>query len=84
MGGCSPAVSTGHLAARRVGELVAAVLPEPWTTHTLRHWFATRTWEATRDIYVVMRLLGHTKPETTARYIATSTAALRDAVAWAV
>lgn len=74
----------GHLAPRRVGELVGEVLPDPWTTHTLRHWFATRTWEATRDIYVVMRLLGHTKPETTARYIATSTAALRDAVAWAV
>lgn len=78
-----PGRMDGHLAPRRVGELVGMVLPDPWTTHTLRHWFATKTWEATRDIYVVMRLLGHTKPETTARYIATSTAALRDAVAWA-
>lgn len=73
----------GHLSARRVGELVSGVLPPPWTTHTLRHYFATATYAQTQDVLVLMRLLGHSRPEVTMRYVAQSTDALRAAIAWA-
>jgi integrase/recombinase XerC len=40
------------------------------TAHQLRHRFATRTYQASRDIRVVQELLGHQSPTTTAIYTA--------------
>ena len=73
----------GHLSPRRVGDLVAAALPPPWTCHTLRHYFATRTWQATRDLFVTQQLLGHQRPETTQRYVQVAGEHLRAGLAWA-
>ncbi|MFT3877416.1 MAG: tyrosine-type recombinase/integrase [Propioniciclava sp.] len=73
----------GHLSPARVGELVSELLPAHWTCHTLRHYFATRTYAATRDIIAVQRLLGHAKPETTMGYIGLGQDVLRGAVSWA-
>lgn len=64
-----------------MGKLVRSCLPEGWTTHTLRHRFATAAYGATRDLRAVQELLGHAKPETTARYAAVPDGALRAAVA---
>ena len=40
-----------------------------YTAHTLRHRFGTRVYAGCKDIRAVQELLGHTKPETTARYV---------------
>lgn len=72
-----PGAVGGHLSARRVGELATAVLPGAWTLHSLRHRFASRAHEASRDLIAVSRLLGHASVATTQRYVATDAARLR-------
>jgi integrase/recombinase XerC len=37
--------------------------------HTLRHRFATQTYDSTRDLVAVQELLGHSEPGTTRRYV---------------
>lgn len=69
----------GHLSARWIGKLGASVLPSPWTLHTLRHRFATRAYNAEKDILAVKELLGHSNVATTQRYIGSDSGALRRA-----
>lgn len=59
----------GHLSPRWVGTLAAAALPRPHTLHTLRHRFATTAYRVSRDLYAVQRLLGHSSPSITQRYV---------------
>lgn len=59
-----------HLTPRWIGRLVGRALGPGWTTHTIRHAFATQAYQAHRDLRAVQELLGHSKPETTARYAA--------------
>lgn len=63
-----PGAIDGHLSARRVGELVGAVLPEGVTAHMLRHRFATVAYQTSRDIRAVQSLLGHARLDTTMIY----------------
>lgn len=69
-----------HLTPHHVGKIVSALLPDGWTTHTLRHRCATVAYASTRDLRAVQELLGHAKPETTARYTQVPAGALRAAV----
>lgn len=62
--------AAGHLSAGRVGELVSELLPDGWTTHTLRHRFASAAYRADRDIRAVQELLGHVSVATTQVYTA--------------
>ena len=48
--------------------------------HALRHRFATRAYELDHDVFAVQRLLGHARPETTQRYVATTEDRLRSTV----
>lgn len=50
------------------------------TMHQLRHWFGTRTYQASKDLRVVQELLGHSSPTTTAIYTAFSDEDSRAAV----
>lgn len=64
-----PGEIDGHLSPWWVGKLVADVLPDGWTMHTLRHRFATRAYALDKDVFAVQELLGHASPETTRRYV---------------
>lgn len=76
-----PNPKTGRpLTPHHVGKLVSSALLEGWTCHTLRHRCATVAYDATRDLRAVQELLGHAKPETTARYTAVRPTALLEAV----
>jgi integrase/recombinase XerC len=59
-----------HLSPWMVGRLVADVLPDHWTMHTLRHRFASRAYRGTRSLRAVQTLLGHASIATTERYTA--------------
>jgi integrase len=50
--------------------VLSDVLGDGTTGHQLRHRFATRAYSVDRDLLAVSQLLGHSKPETTARYAA--------------
>jgi site-specific recombinase XerD len=77
-----PSARGGHLSPSTIGNLVRQVLPDAWTTHTLRHRFASQAYaHGGRDLRAVQELLGHSKPETTARYTAVPDGALAAAVA---
>lgn len=75
-----PGDHDGHLSPRWVGKLIARLLPEPWTMHSLRHRFATRAYAAAGDLLVVQKLLGHTSPVTTQVYVRLPDDALRRTV----
>lgn len=75
-----PGRVNGHLAAGTVTVLLSRALPDGWTGHTLRHRFATRAYAGTRDLLAVGALLGHSRPETTQRYVLLPDDALRAAV----
>lgn len=61
---------TGHVEVTYVGRRVARLLGDGWTAHSLRHRYATGTYAATHDLYLVSKLLGHESVETTQRYVA--------------
>lgn len=69
-----------HVQPGAVGSALAGLLGEHWTAHGLRHRFATRAYAGTRDLRAVQELLGHSQPETTARYTAVPDGALTAAV----
>jgi integrase len=70
----------GHLSPGHVGELVKAVLPPGWTTHSLRHRFATAAYARKRDVFTLQAVLGHASPSTTVRYVQLPEDAGRDLV----
>lgn len=73
----------GHLAPATVGKLVTRHLTGSWTTHTLRHRYATAAYDGCHDLAAVQELLGHSKPETTRIYVEVRREALRAAARWA-
>lgn len=57
-------MTPGHIT-----RLLSRTLPGDWTGHTLRHRMGTQAYAGTRDLLAVGALLGHTRPETTQRYV---------------
>lgn len=53
------------------------LFPGRWSAHSLRHRYATRTYESTHDLYLVSKLLGHSSVETTQIYVAMPDSRLR-------
>lgn len=69
-----------HIGAGVVTKHVSEVFPEGWTCHKLRHRFASQAYAGTHDLLSVQKLLGHSSPATTQRYVATPQDALIAAV----
>lgn len=69
-GWCFPSPDGGHLTPAHVGKIVSRLLPDGWTTHTLRHRFASAAYRADRDLRAVQELLGHASVATTQIYTA--------------
>jgi integrase/recombinase XerC len=78
-----PGQIDGHLSPWWVGKLVQRVLPKGWTTHTLRHRFATKVYADSRDVFATQAALGHASPATTLRYVQLPDDAVRQAIAGA-
>ena len=76
-----PSPYEGHLTALHLSNRVTECFGGSWTTHTLRHRFASQAYAATLDIRAVQELLGHAAPETTAVYVAVPNGARTAAVA---
>lgn len=76
----APDRSGMHVTAGHVGVVVSRALPDGWSCHTLRHRCATIAYQVTRDLRAVQELLGHAKPETTARYTMVPIDAMRACV----
>ena len=72
-----------HLTPDRVGRLVCIASRGNWSTHHLRHRFATAVYNATGDLLSTQQLLGHSKPETTQGYVLVADDRLRAAAATA-
>ena len=79
-----PSPFGGHMIPSAVGKRYRAMLGGRWTTHTLRHRYATRAYAAHHDLEAVRRLLGHESVRTTQQYIATADEQVRQAAesAW--
>lgn len=75
-----PSPNGGHLTPAHVGKCVSRLLPPGWTTHTLRHRFASAAYRPDRDIRAVQELLGHASVATTQIYTAVPDHALRRAI----
>lgn len=75
-----PGQVAGHLSPGHVGKVLSRRLGRGWTAHKLRHRFATKAYAVDRDIIAVQQLLGHSKPETTVRYVLVPDDAMRAAV----
>lgn len=75
-----PGQESGHISADRVGRILRDAMSGRYSGHKLRHRFATKAYEVDRDLLVVQQLLGHSRPETTARYTAVPQGAAQRAV----
>ena len=69
-----------HLSPTSLGRLVSPLLGEGYSTHALRHRFATRIYQGTHDLRATQELLGHSSIATTERYTAVSDDQRRAAV----
>lgn len=59
----------GHRSNDNVARKISALLGTGYTSHHLRHWFATTAYAHTQDIRAVQELLGHADIATTQVYI---------------
>lgn len=75
-----PGQDDGHLSPDRVGRLISELMPEGWSMHKLRHRFATRAFQGTRNLLAVQEALGHASVATTQRYTAITRDDVRAAV----
>lgn len=75
-----PGQIDGHLAPDTVGKLVGELMPPGWSMHKLRHRFATRAFQGTRNLLAVQEALGHASVATTQRYTAITRDDVRAAV----
>jgi site-specific recombinase XerD len=69
-----------HLTPTTIGRLVRKVLPDGYSTHSLRHRFASQVHANSKDLRAVQTLLGHSSLATTQIYVNVSSDQLANAV----
>ena len=69
-----------HVTPETIQRMVTRALGEPWRTHDLRRFAATRWYDATHDLRAVQQLLGHSDPVTTSKYVHANDDSMRRAV----
>lgn len=67
--------TVNRIVTRRARECLGHSLP----VHALRHYFVTRTWQVTGDLFLTKELARHASTETTTRYIHAANGTLRAA-----
>lgn len=72
---------SGHVEESYIGKHISHLLPDGYGAHSLRHRYATVTYAATHDLFLVARLLGHSSVETTQIYVAMPDERLRAGMA---
>jgi integrase len=72
-----------HVCPDYVGRRLSRLLGPGWTGHSLRHRYSSRVYGGSRNILALQKLLGHSSPETTQRYVEVDDAAMWDAAGWA-
>lgn len=75
-----PGRFTGHRHPDYIGRRISRMLGPGYTTHQLRHWFATTTYARDKDIVSLQQLMGHADIMTTQSYIQVSDEALTRAI----
>lgn len=75
-----PGSDNGHLSPKWVGDVMASLLPDQFSAHSLRRRFGTRAYAGSKDIRAVQKLLGHSSVSTTERYVAVEDDQLRAAM----
>ena len=70
----------GPVTADAMGRRIARLLPKGFTAHSLRHYFATKVYQTSKDLQSVQALLGHSSLATTERYLHGDDDALKSAV----
>lgn len=78
-----PSPMGSHVSPRWVGKMIASLLPEGYSMHTLRHSYASRVYRGSRNLRAVQQLLGHASIATTERYTAVDDDEIRAAAACA-
>lgn len=74
----------GPVGADAMGRRISRALPDGWSAHSLRHYFAGHVYRASHDIRAVQQLLGHASIATTQIYTMVDDDELHRAVgAWA-
>jgi site-specific recombinase XerD len=74
----------GPVGADAMGRRIARALPDQWSAHSLRHYYAGNVYRASHDIRAVQQLLGHASIATTQIYTHIDDDELHRAVgAWA-
>ncbi|MCP3425844.1 tyrosine-type recombinase/integrase [Rothia sp. AR01] len=76
-----PGRFTGSRHPDYVGRRLSKLLGPGYTSHQLRHWFATSAYAKLRDLRAVQELLGHADITTTQAYVAVDDTALLSAIA---
>ena len=66
-----------------VGRRLSKLLGRGWSAHSLRHRYASTVYAGSRDVLALQKLLGHSSPETTQRYVELDAQALWGAAGWA-
>ena len=64
-----PSTNRPYLSSHHCSKQIAKYLPKGYTAHCLRHRFATIVYKNTNNLLAVSTLLGHSRPETTQRYV---------------
>lgn len=70
-----------HLSPGHVSRLLSRALPGRWTGHTLRHRMGTQAYRGSHNLIGVKEVLGHSRLETTQRYVLGDGRDTREAVA---